>query len=79
MVLYRRGWLSIFDELLNVENGKEAGIVAEGGNIRVPVLGTSNVNDITKEEGREAVEGIKVKKAPGLGGIAADWLKRGGY
>ena len=74
----RKRWAEYFDDLLNVEDAREADIVAVEGGARMPVLGERLVADITEEEVREAVEVMKAGKAPGLDGIATECLKKGG-
>ena len=74
----RKRWAEYFDDLLNVEDAREADIVAVEGGARMPVLGERLVADITEEEVREAVKVMKAGKAPGLDGIATECLKKGG-
>ena len=48
------------------------------GNWRTPVLGDLNVNAISLEEGKEAVNEMKSGMAPGLDGFPMKCLKKGG-
>ena len=66
------------DELLNVEDVREADIVAVEGGARMPVLGERLVAEITLEKVQEVVEEMKAGKALGLDGIATKCLKKGG-
>ena len=63
--------LNIFEELLNVQEDREADIVAVGG-VQVPVMGEENEREITREEVKRALNEMKRGKAPGL-----DMLKGG--
>ena len=74
----RNRWAEYFEGLLNVEDGREAEIVAVPGNGRMPRLENSNVADITKEEVEGALSGMKAGKAPGLDGCAPECVKKGG-
>ena len=45
----RKRWTEYFEELLNVQEEREADIVAVGG-VQVPVIGEENEREITREE-----------------------------
>ena len=45
----RKRWAEYFEELLNVQEDREADIVAVGG-VQVPVMGEQNEREITKKE-----------------------------
>ena len=45
----RQRWAEYFEELLNVQEDREADIVAVGG-VQVPVMGGENEREITREE-----------------------------
>ena len=74
----RKRWAEYFEELLNVEDPREAIIVAVRGGARMPVLGARIVADIRKEEVQEAVEVMKAGKAPALDGVPTECHKKGG-
>jgi hypothetical protein len=46
----RKKWAEYFEELLNVEDPREAYIIAVRGGARMPVLGARIVADIKEEE-----------------------------
>ena len=73
----RKRWAEYFERLLNVEDDREAKIVAVGG-VMMPKMGEENEKEITREEVLEAVNGTKAGKAPGLDGCTAEFLKKGG-
>ena len=73
----RKRWAEYFGELLNVEEDREANIVAVGG-VQVPVMGDENEREITKEEVKRALNETKDGKAPGMDGVRAEMLKEGG-
>ena len=73
----RKRWAEYFKRLLNVEDDREAKIVAVGG-VRMPMMGEENGKEITREEVLKAVNGTKAGKAPGLDGCTAEFLKKGG-
>ena len=74
----RKRWAELFEELLNVDDPREANIVAVRGGARMPVFGARIVADITKEEVQKAVEVTKAGKAPGLDGVPTECLEKGG-
>ena len=47
----RSRWAEYFNELLNVEDDREAIIGALGGEVRMPVFSESNVGEIKKGGG----------------------------
>ena len=71
----RKRW-NIFEELLNVEEDREADIVAVGG-VQVPVMGEENERKVTREEVKRALNETKGGKAPGMDGLRV-MLKEGG-
>ena len=73
----RKRWARYFNGLLNVEEEREADIVAVGG-VEVPVMGELNEKEITKEEVERALKETKAGKAPGVDGVKAEMLKEGG-
>ena len=74
----RKRWAEYFERLLNVEEDREPEIVAVGREQRMNVLGELNEALITREEVQEAVREVKVGKAAGLDGCAAECVKNGG-
>ena len=73
----RKRWAEYFEELLNVQEGREADIVAVGG-VQVPVMGEENEREITREEVKRALDETKGDKAPGMDGVRVEMLKEGG-
>jgi hypothetical protein len=74
----RERWAEYFEELLNVEDDREANILAVGNGMRVPILGEVNDVAITNEEVKAVLKVIKGGKAPGLDGCPSELLKKGG-
>ena len=72
----RKRWAEYFEELLNVQEDREADIVAVGG-VQVPVMGEENERKITREVKR-ALNEMKGGKAPGMDGVRVEILKEGG-
>ena len=72
----RKRWAEYFEELLNVQEDREADIVAVGG-VQVPVMEEENEREITIEVKR-ALNETKGGKAPGMDGVRVDMLKEGG-
>ena len=66
-----------FEELLNVQEDREADIVAVGG-VQVPVMGEENEREITVEEVKRELNETKEGKAPGMDGVRVKMLKGGG-
>ena len=66
-----------FEELLKVQEDREADIVAVGG-VQVPVMGEENKREITIEEVKRALIETKGGKAPGMDGVRVEMLKEGG-
>ena len=60
----RRRWTEYFEQVLNVENVRDANINVVG-NWRTPMLGDVNGRAISLLEVREAVNEMKFGKAPG--------------
>ena len=73
----KRRWVGYFGGLLNVQDEREAVIVAVGG-ARMPLVGEENEREITEKEVLDAVNETKTGKAPGLDGCRAEMLKKGG-
>ena len=73
----RKRWTEYLDELLNVQEDREADIVAVGG-VQVPVMGEENEREITIEEVKRALNETKGSKAPGMDGVRVEMLKEGG-
>ena len=73
----RKRWAEYFEELLNVQEDREAVIVAVG-DVHVPVMGDENEREITKEEVKRALNETKTDKAAGMDGVKAEMLKEGG-
>ena len=69
-------WAEYFENLLNVEEDREAAIVAVGG-VPVPVMGDENDRLITREEVERALNETKTGKAAGMDGVKAEMLKEG--
>jgi len=74
----KKRWAEYFEELLNVDDEREANVVAIGSDRRMPVFGDVNDRQVEREEVQEAVKEMKTGKAPGLDGCAAECLKKGG-
>ena len=64
----RKRCAEYFEELLNVQEDREADIVAVGG-IQLPVMGEANEREITREEVKRALNETKGGKTPGLDGV----------
>ena len=73
----RKRWAEYFESLLNVEDDREADVMAIGG-VEVPVFGDENEREITKDEVERALGETKVGKAAGMDGVSAEMLKKGG-
>ena len=73
----RKSWAEYFEELLNVQEDREADVVAVGG-VQVPVMGEENEREITIEEVKRALNKMKGGKASGLDGVRVEMLKEGG-
>ena len=73
----RKRWAEYFEEFLNVQEDREADIVAVVG-VQVPVMGEENEREITREEVKRALNETKGGKAPGLDGERVEMLKEGG-
>ena len=72
----RKRWAEYF-ELLNVQEDREADIVAVGG-VQVPVMGVENEREITIEEVKRALNETKAGKVPVMDGVRVEMLKEGG-
>ena len=72
-----RRWAEYFEQVLNVEDVREANIDVSG-DWRIPVLGELNERAISIEEVREAVNKMKWGKAPGLDGCPVECTKKCG-
>ena len=64
----RKRWAEYFEELLNVQEDREADIVAVAG-VQVPVMGEENEREITREEVKRALNETKGGIAPGMDGV----------
>ena len=67
-------WAEYFEELLNVQEDREADIVAVGG-VRVPVIGEESERGIAIEEVKRALNETKGGEAPGMDGVRVEMLK----
>ena len=74
----RGRWAEYFKDLLNVEDGREAVVVAVGRERRMPVLGMLNDGCVVTEEVEGAVAKMKSGKSPGLDGCTVECIKHGG-
>ena len=74
----RERWKEHFDELLNVDDGREAEVVAVGGRGDMPLLQELNDMPIGRAEIEVAVKELSIGKAPGLDGIPPELVKEGG-
>ena len=73
----RKRWADYFEELLNVQEDREADIVTMGV-VQVPIMGEENERDITRVEVKRPLNEMKGGKAPGMDGVRAEMLKEGG-
>ena len=73
----RKRWAEYLEELLNVQEDREADIVALWG-VQVLVMGEENEREITVEELKRALNEMKGGKAPGMDGVRVEMLKEGG-
>ena len=73
----RKRWAEYFEELLNVQEDREADIVAVGG-VQVPLMREENEREITREEVKRALNETKRGKAPGMDGVRMEMLKEVG-
>ena len=74
----RQRWAEYFDELLNVQDGVQASIVALGGARRMPVFGRLNDGGVESYEVEEGMSKMKGGKAPGLDQCAVEFVRKGG-
>ena len=78
----RKRWSEYLEELLNVQEDKEADIVGVGvgggGGVQVTVMGEENEMEITREEVKRALNETKGGKASGMDGVRVEMLKEGG-
>ena len=72
----KKRWAEYFEEFVNVQEDREADIVAVGG-VQVPVMGEENEREITREEVKMALNETKGGKAPGMDGVRVEMLKEG--
>ena len=72
----RKRWAEYFEELLNVQEDREANIEALRG-VQVPVMGEENKREVTREEVKRALNETKGGKALGMDGVRV-MLKEGG-
>ena len=73
----RKRWAEYFEELLNVQEDREADIVAVGGD-QVPVMEEEHEREITIEEVKRALNETKGGKAPAMDGVRVEMLKERG-
>ena len=62
----RHRWAEYFDELLNVQDGVQANVVAIGGDRRMPMFGRLNDRVVESYEVEEVMSKMKGGKAPEL-------------
>ena len=74
----RERWAGYFSELLNVEDEREAEIVAVGNNVRVTRMDEENERGISEVEIQMALKKMRSGKAPGLDGCHVECLTKGG-
>ena len=67
--------LTVFDQVLNVEDVREVNINAFGDR-RMPMLEELNEREISIKEVREVANEMKLGKAPGLDGFPVECLKK---
>ena len=72
----RKRWAEYFEELLNVQEDREADTVAVGS-VQMPVMGEENEREITREEVKRALNETKGGKAPGMDGVRGDVERKG--
>ena len=72
----RKRWAEYFEELLNVQEDREADIVVVGG-VQVSVMGEENDREITIQEVKRALNEVR-GKALGMDGVRVEMLKEGG-
>ena len=63
----RKRWAEYFEELVNVEDPREANIDADSGGARMPVLGARIVADITKKNSAGGGRGHEDRERPWFG------------
>ena len=73
----RKRWAEYFEELLNVQEDREADIVAAGG-VQGPVMGEENEREITIEEVKRALNETKGGKALRMDGSESGDVERRG-
>ena len=73
----RKRWAGHFKSLLNIEDDREADVVAIGG-LEVPVFGDENEREITKDEVVRALKETKGGKAAGMDGVRAEMFQMSG-
>lgn len=78
LMLLRKNRDEYLDKLMNKEDVIEADIVAVGDDVRIPVLGVSNVAYFLKDEVQEAVMVVKSGKAPDIDGVADECVESNG-
>ena len=74
----RERWAQYFRELLNVEDDREAVIVAVGNNRRVTRMEEENNRSIAEGEVQSALGKMKAGKSPGVDGVNPECLAKGG-
>ena len=82
----RKRWAEYFKELLNVQEDREADIVAAGGcrysgsrgGVQVPIMREENEREMTREGVKREMKEPKGGKAPGMDGVRVEMLNEGG-
>ena len=77
-VRVRRRWKEYFDGLLNVEDGREAVVLAIGGRGMMPLMQDLNDGPLGRGEIEEALGELRLGKASGMDGVAPELVKKGG-
>ena len=72
----RKIWAEHFEALLNVQEDREADIVALWG-VQVPVMGEENERENAREEVERVLNEMKGGKTPGMDGVRVEMLKEG--
>ena len=73
----RRRWSEYFEELLNVQDGVQANVVAVGSDRKMLVFGRLNDRGVESCEVEEGMCKMKSGKAPGLDQCSLEFLRKG--